>query len=886
MRLRFVEVRADLGTMTTPRWRYGSGFLIGGRSLLTAAHVVRDAISVTVRGADKVILSAVHDQAMLGDPRRMDLALLEIPELTDLLPFIPVALVNRDTTTGDFINGCWAVGYPYYQEINRDSSMRWQRVSAHIQGYIPPLSSLGDELGLLSLHVNQVPAELAEPGQSPWSGMSGAAVFSGEMLLGVITEHTKRRGASEISLTPLDRLIDSRTAPDNASLWWKRLGVSDPGNLPLLPSTRKNRAEPAYHATMRVIKGRTKILRDREDELRRIKEFATGGMSKRYLMLIGGAWAGKTALLAEAVFAMPASVDVVAYFLSARESQASQEQFLAAVVPQLAWLLNIDTPPTANIHDFRDLWERASKKAAKDYRYLLLVVDGLDEDLRIGGHSVAALLPTEFVNRHARVLVSSRRYPELPGDVDSMHPLRKARVMQLLNSPNAIELKILAEQEINALLPVEFIETPGADLPFRVLGLLTAAAGALSVSDLTAMTEARAHAVRAFVTYYAARSLERIGPANNYRYQFAHQTLLELCQRHPDLGGDEHYREKLYEWAEHWRSREWPIQGLPSSCTPYYLLDSYPAALAGDPANPNLRPTSPRRLKDLVCDYRWLTATIECIGIDSARAAVRTAKELNPGDDDRLDNVQRIVESGLSHFPVSAVVTGDGRVVSGGLDGTIRLWDAGKPDDTGTVLGYHNGPTLTVAVTSDGRVVSGGHDGAVRLWDLAKLGDPGLVLGRHNSTVRTVAVTSDNRVVSGGLDGVVRLWDANVPDDRGYEVGRHSAVFALAVTSDDRVVSGGLDGAIKLWDPSVVGDPGREVGRHNAVRALASTSNDYVVSGGLDGTIRLWDADRPDDSGYLIAQYNLGPASLAVTDDGQILVTTGRAINRLSLARL
>jgi len=184
--------------------------------------------------------------------------------------------VNRDTTTGDFINGCWAVGYPYYQEINRDSSMRWQRVSAHIQGYIPPLSSLGDELGLLSLHVNQVPAELAEPAQSPWSGMSGAAVFSGEMLLGVITEHTKRRGASEISLTPLDRLIDSRTAPDNASLWWKRLGVSDPGNLPLLPSTRKNRAEPAYHATMRVIKGRTKILRDREDELRRVSVLNRG----------------------------------------------------------------------------------------------------------------------------------------------------------------------------------------------------------------------------------------------------------------------------------------------------------------------------------------------------------------------------------------------------------------------------------------------------------------------------------------------------------------------------------------------------------------------------------------------------------------------------------
>ena len=48
---------------------------------------------------------------------------------------------------------------------------------------------------------------------------------------------------------------------------------------------------------------------------------------------------------------LPDEVDVVCYFLSRRATDASSERFLAAVVPQLAYLCGID-PPAATRDEF------------------------------------------------------------------------------------------------------------------------------------------------------------------------------------------------------------------------------------------------------------------------------------------------------------------------------------------------------------------------------------------------------------------------------------------------------------------------------------------------------------------------------------------------------
>src|SRR5215471_9234071 len=119
-RWRVVEIIANLSEGHASQWRYGSGLLIGGRQVLTAAHVVVGAADVRIRLPDKSSMGALLDTALIGTPdaRGLDMALLEVPD-ADELPHVRIALVNRDVATGEFVEGCAAVGYPAFKEVER-----------------------------------------------------------------------------------------------------------------------------------------------------------------------------------------------------------------------------------------------------------------------------------------------------------------------------------------------------------------------------------------------------------------------------------------------------------------------------------------------------------------------------------------------------------------------------------------------------------------------------------------------------------------------------------------------------------------------------------------------------------------------------------------------
>ena len=869
---RLVEVIADRGESVAVRYRYGSGCIVVGRVVLTAAHVVAGAQRVQVRDPQKGLFSAILDPRFVGDPNGPgpDLALLEIDDPAVDLPPMGLARVDRDSPTDEPVERCHAIGYPWFAETPSPAAVR-DTVDAI--GVIAVLSKLA--AGLLSVQVSisprPLPPEEKSLAESEWSGMSGAPVVAAGLLLGVVVEHAPREGPSAITAVPLTAVEQDPDRPRwgpgvaEPSAWWARLRVSGLADLQRLPVVSE-RPKPAYRKTVRefgrTLHRRMPQLLGREQELADIAAFATGPAGYRWL--VGGAYAGKTALLFEAVTtALPDEVDVVCYFLSRRASDADSSRFLAAVVPELAYLCEVD-PPAPDRDQFYDLWTRASERAGETGRPLLLVVDGLDEDIQPPGlPSVASLLPTLMEGR-AHVLVTSRPHPDLPVDVPDGHPLTSPSIrVDLTPFEGAKRLADLARREIYSLT-----HGADADTAVGVLGLLTAAAGPLSVrdlaflaNDLASPSSAQSMRVRRLVTEQAARSLEPIGSAEQPRFQFAHFALLEYAQATEELG-DPEYRNRLHRWAGQWRDRDWLTSLDAAESTPRYLLDSYPGTLTSEPS----------RLVELVSDAGWVDVALQSMGADRVVADLGRAAAASPaepavaamlmtvsGQAHHLRPSMLLTQPGyvLRHLCLQATELGEDRLASDlrarlqrqpDAD-LIPIWTTRRTSRAlSAELGRHADDVNAVAVLPDGRVVSGGEDERVLVWDPARPGSALVELGRHghDGSVDAVAVLPDGRVVSSGYDGRVLVSDPVRPGSAPVGLRYHDgSMNAVAVLPDGRVVSGDDEGWVLVSDPSRPGSAAVKLGRHDdEVRALAVFPDGRVVSGGNDGRVLVWDPSR------------------------------------------
>ena len=119
-------------------------------------------------------------------------------------------------------------------------------------------------------------------------------------------------------------------------------------------------------------------------------------------------------------------------------------------------------------------------------------------------HSIAALLPADPPGG-MRVIVAGRPNPPIPDDVPDWHPLRDPGIIRpLRDSPYARDVERLGRQELKRLLH-------GTQVDQDLLGLLTAARGGLSGTDLEELTGAPLWEVEEILHAVAGRTFSRRG---------------------------------------------------------------------------------------------------------------------------------------------------------------------------------------------------------------------------------------------------------------------------------------------------------------------------------------------------------------------------------------
>jgi WD40 repeat protein len=237
----------------------------------------------------------------------------------------------------------------------------------------------------------------------------------------------------------------------------------------------------------------------------------------------------------------------------------------------------------------------------------------------------------------------------------------------------------------------------------------------------------------------------------------------------------------------------------------------------------------------------------------------------------------------------AAAFSRDGRwIVSGGEDGTLRIWDRGDGRETARLLGHQGAVTALALAPGGERLVSGGADGSVRVWETLS-GREIAVLRGHRGEVSAVRWLDGSRIVSAGRDGSLRVWDG----ERGEALATWAEggeadppILALAVAPDGRLAASATPQGISIWDAKSgervrsleghAGGLGDDLGRRRAawaVAALVFLPDGTLASGGDDRTLRLWDVGSGEARKVIRETVQPRPiTALAASADGRWLL--------------
>lgn len=197
------------------------------------------------------------------------------------------------------------------------------------------------------------------------------------------------------------------------------------------------------------------------------------------------------------------------------------------------------------------------------------------------------------------------------------------------------------------------------------------------------------------------------------------------------------------------------------------------------------------------------------------------------------------LQSWQAHAGFPALCTKDSKIISGGLDNSIRVWDM-----EGNQLAQcdgHTGHVWSLCVTQDNRIVSGSWDKTVRVWDMQ---GKQLAVYDQGSKVWSVVVTPDDKMIASLSEGR-RVWDLSTEQEvKNSNFAQGTPAY---MTHDHNIVLCRLlhDGDTRYNVACIMDKKGKELAITNKIDhsmcAMCVTQDNHLVSADSNGNVHIWE---------------------------------------------
>ena len=192
------------------------------------------------------------------------------------------------------------------------------------------------------------------------------------------------------------------------------------------------------------------------------------------------------------------------------------------------------------------------------------------------------------------------------------------------------------------------------------------------------------------------------------------------------------------------------------------------------------------------------------------------------------------------------------RIVSGGMDGTVRVWKIGKQKQTLLrSMKEHRGRVWCIKMNSNNKeALSCSADGSCIIWDLESYSRILCIFDKivfksivyHPEGAQILTTGSDRKV------GYWEVFDGQLLRSLETCDEEKGEISSLAITSEGKhFLTGGSDGKIKLWDYDMGVTVSQSEGHSGGVTSISiSPDENKIISVGAEGSIIVWNFKKPE----------------------------------------